>query len=394
VLSRAGGQIVLWIGMSLAAWIWMAGGAGVARGELRMTPSLTVSERYDNNIFYSQTKKIEDFVTDIAPKLTVTAEGREVDLSANLGAMWTQYAENPKLSYASSQGGLALKADTLTGRLLRGLGLRVTEYYTYTKDYPTFAQLGGPNPLASGGVQTNRVTTFVNVAGTTATYALSARSKVTGGYTNSLVRYSGVSTLVDSTTDVWTGGWNYEVTPRTTLLSDYLYQRFSFSGGGIAETHGMGVGARQQFSEDFTVDGRVGGTYLPSSDRLTYNFNVGVTKKFPTTDVVGRYLRVVTNSGGFAALLSTQEVAQLLVAHRLTPALTATLAGNYAITKSIGSSTVDLTSYSVIPALSYALTRWVILFASYSYFKQDAVGLVGFSVNRNQATIGVTATWP
>jgi hypothetical protein len=391
VLSRAGGQIVLWIGMSLAGWIWMACGAGVARGELRMTPSLTVSERYDNNIFYSRTK-IEDFATDIAPKLSVTAEGREVDLSANLGAMWTQYAENPKLSYASSQGGLVLKADTLTGRLLRGLGLKVTEYYAYTKDYPAFAQLGGPNPLASGGAQTTRVTTFVNVAGATATYALSARSKVTGGYTNSLYRYS--TLLVDSTTDMWTGGWNYEVTPRTTLLSDYLYQRFSFSGDGIAETHAMGVGARQQFSEDFTVDGRVGGTYLPSSDRLTYNFNVGVTKKFPATDVVGRYLRIVTNSGGFAALLSTQEVAQLSVAHRLTPALTATLAGNYATTKSIGSSTVDLTSYSVIPALHYALTRWVFLFASYSYFKQDAVGLGGFSLNRTQATVGVTATWP
>ena len=84
---------------------------------------------------------------------------------------------------------------------------------------------------------------------------------------------------------------------------------------------------------------------------------------------------------------------QLLVTHRLTPVFTATLSGNYATTKSLGSSTVDLKSYSVIPGLTYALTRWVTLFASFSYFKQDSTGPVGFSVNRTQATVGVTVTW-
>jgi len=184
VLKRTAGQLVVWIGVPLAGWLWMVGGAEVARAELRVTPSLTVSERYDNNIFYSSTAKVEDFATDIAPRVLIMSEGRAVDVSANLGAMWTQYAENPKLSYFSSQGGLVLKADTLTGRALRGLGLTVTENYYYTKDYPAFAPLGGPNPIATGGIQTNRVTTFGNSAGATASYLLSPQAKVLAGYTN------------------------------------------------------------------------------------------------------------------------------------------------------------------------------------------------------------------
>lgn len=372
----------------------MVGGAGVVCAELRVTPSLTVSERYDNNILYSSTAKVEDFATDVAPRVLITSEGRAVDVTANLGAMWTQYAENPKLSYFSSQGGLILKADTLTGRVVRGLGLTVSENYYYTKDFPVFAPLGGLNPIATGGIQTSRVTTFGNVAGATASYVLSPRAKVLGGYTNSRVQFSGgTTTLVSSTTDAATGGTEYALTRSTTLLSNYLYQRFSFRGDGTAETHGVDVGARQQYREDLTVDGRVGGTYLPSSDRLEYTFNVGVTKKFPTTEVSGRYLRSVTNTGGLASLVATQNVAQLLVAQRLTPTFTATLAGNYATTKTIGSSTVDLKSYSVIPGLTYALTRWATLFASYSYFKQDAAGPVGFSLNRTQVTVGLTVTW-
>ncbi len=394
MLKRATGRFITWIRVLLAGWLWMVGGAEVARAELSVTPSLTVSERYDNNILYSQTAKVEDYATDIAPRVLITSKGREVDVSANLVAMWTQYSKNDKLSYFSSHGGLTLNADTLTGRMLRGLGLTVSGSYYYTKDYPVFAPLGGPNPIATGGIQTNRVTTFGYVAGATASYVLSPRAKVLGGYTHSRTQFSGGTTsFTNTSTDAWTAGTEYALTPSTTLLSDYLYNRFSFRGAGTLETHGADVGARHQFGEDLTVDGRVGGTYLPSTERLTYNFNVGVIKKFPTTEVSGRILRVVTNTGGLAPLVSAQNIAQLLVTHRLTPAFTATLAGNYATTESLGSSTVDLKSYSVIPGLTYALTRWATLFASYSYFKQDSTGPVGFSVNRTQATVGITVTW-
>ena len=120
---------------------------------------------------------------------------------------------------------------------------------------------------------------------------------------------------------------------------------------------------------------------------------MGTIKKFSATEVSARVLRTVTSSGGLAAALSYSTVAQLSVTHRLTPALAAILAGNYATTKTIGSSTVDLKSYSVIPGLTYTLTRWATLFASYSYFKQESAGIAGFSVNRTQVTVGITMTW-
>ena len=410
MLKRAGGHTVAWFGVLLAGWLWLVGGAEVAwgqvpvkppgggveapRGGFHMTPSLTVDERYDNNILFTQ-RKVEDYATDIEPRFVVTAEGRAVDLSANLGARWTEFARNPKLSYFSSNGGLTLKADTLTGQMVQGLGLVVTDNYFYTKDFPVFAPVSGPNPVASGGIQTSRVTTFANVAGAKATYELSPRTKLTGDYTNSRYEFSGTTTpLFNSTINAWTAGTEHMLSPTTTLLGDYMYQRFSFSRDGTLETHGVDAGAREKFKGDLTVDGRAGVTYLPSvSDRLTYTFNVGVTKKSATTDVEGRYIRAIANSGGLAPLVTTQNIASLLVTHRLTPAFTTTLAGFYATSKSIPVSTVDFRSYGVTPALSYALAKWATVFTSYSYYKQEVLGAVGISLNRTQVTVGLTLTW-
>jgi len=399
-----------WIGVLLAGWLWMISGVDVAQGqvsekpsgepevtlgEFRVTPSLRIVERYDNNINYSPSEKVDDFLTDIEPRVKIMSKGRAVDVLADLGVKWTQYAEHPKQSYFSTNGSLNLNANTLTGRMLRGLGLTVTESYFYTKDYPTFAELDGPNPISSEGIQTNRVTTFGNATSATASYVLSPRAKVLGGYTNARTQYSGGTTsLVSSTINTGTVGTEYSLTPRTTLLSDYFYSRFSFDGDGSQDTHAADVGARHQFGQDWSVDGRVGGTYLPSLDRLTYNFNVGTTKKFSAaTEVNARVLRAVSTSGGLAASLSYRHVAQLQVIHRLTPALTATLGGNYGTSESVGSNTVDVKSYGVNAGINYVLTRWANLVASYSYFKQESTGATGFSVNRTQVTVGITMTW-
>src|SRR5438132_9702747 len=109
------------------------------RGGFNVTPRLTVDERYDNNILMSE--KIirrDDFVTDIEPRFLMTYGGRDVDAAADLGVMWTQYAKNSKLSYFSTRGGAEIKADKWTDRMIRGLGLTVSDSYYYTKDFPVF----------------------------------------------------------------------------------------------------------------------------------------------------------------------------------------------------------------------------------------------------------------
>lgn len=398
VVSRNQGQGAVWSGACLAAVMWIMGGAGGAQAELRFTPSLAVSERFEDNVRFSSTNKEADFATVVSPTVAFTARGREVDVSGSWGSQITRFMKTTNFNRVNSLGGIVLDAGTVTGRVVRGLGLKVTENYAYTQELPEFTQFGQTQELASGGVQTGRTSTFINTFGVTAPYVLTERAQVSGSYTNSITRFSSGSTFVNSTSHALVGGGSYAVTPQTALLSNYSYSRFSFGGGGIVETHAVDAGFRRQFLADLLVDATVGGTYLPSLDRLTPNFNAGLTKKFSTTDVGARFTRSVSNSGGLAAQVSTREILTGFVTHRLTRAMTATVSGNYATTKSVGLRTVDIASYSLVPAASYSLTRWATLTASYTYSHQKSEGLTvsltGSEFARNTVTVGVTVTWP
>lgn len=381
------------LGAFLGVWGWIVG-CSEAQAESRITPSVAISERYDDNPRFSSRRKEGDFATVVAPSFAFRWPGREVDVTGNIGSSWTQYQKNSDLSRLSSLGGITLKADTLTGRLLRDLGLTVSDNYNYTQEFPEFAQFGNVNEPASGGIQAGRFTTFANTFVASPSYALSARTRLTAGYSNAFTRFSGGSTLIDSATNVVTGGWTYAISPLTSLVSGYTYSKFSFGGGASVQTHGLDVGVRRQFLADLNLDVNVGGTYLPSIERLTYNFNGGLTKKFAAATMGLRFARSVSSSGGVAALVSTREILSAFLTYQVTSSFSVTFTGNHSTTKSIGVRTVDITSYNLSPGLNFAVNRWTNLTASYTHFNQQTQGLVGAAVNRNLLTIGLTVTWP
>ena len=400
MVSRTGRQIAAWAGATLAGFFVMACGQDIARADWRLTPGLTVQERFDGNPRFSATQKSPDFATVVNTTFEFKGREQEIDVSGNLGSSYTAYAKNTDLSRISSLGAVSLNANSLAGRLLPGWGLTVSENYISTQDFPVFAQLGQTNTQASGGIQTGRFSTFGNTLGATTSYALSQRMQMTGGYTNSLIHFSSRSNLTNTISNVLTGGGSYAVSAQTSLLSDYIFSKFSFSGGNTTgtttstDTHAAVVGVKQQFAADLDMTAKVGGTYLPAQDRLTNNFDVGATKKYAATIVGVSLSRFVTASGGLAALVSTRVAQSIFVTHQITPALTATLSGDRATTKSVGVSTLDITSYGLSSTINYAFNRYVNLTASASYLRQDSQGLTATSLNRNQVTIGMTVTWP
>ena len=164
----------------------MACGQGIARADWRLTPSLAVEERYDNNVRFTQNQKSDDYVTAATSTLAFAGREFDLDVSGTLGSTYTEYVKHSDLSRFGYQGGAVINANALTGRLLKGLGLTVTENFLYTQDFPQFTRFGQPTDPNSGGVQAGRISTFGNVFGVTVPYEVSARTQVTGGYVNNL----------------------------------------------------------------------------------------------------------------------------------------------------------------------------------------------------------------
>lgn len=420
--------------MRIVAWALCLGVfvPGVAGADMRWTSSLLINEQYDDNVNFSQKQKQADYTTTVTPNMAFTGRSWDLDLNGNIGSTWTEYARRASSSAVSSTGGVTVKADALTGRLLRTWGLSVTENYSYTKELPTFAQFGSQVALSDSGIQTNRFNRFANNMGISTSYGLTEKTQLTGGYDNSLSRFSGNGTQTNSTSHALRGGWLQTLTTATSFHGDYTLRRFAFGGGPSTDTHAGDVGFKWQVRSDLTVNGTVGGTYLPSLDRINPNFDMGFAKQFQTSNLGANVSRSISNSGGLGALVSTQETRSAFASHQLTPSLSVNVSANYSATKSVGAQTVDVTSLGLLasashqltpslsvnisanhattrsvgvtavdvtslgltPGLSYTIKRWLSMTAAYSYLKQESTGLVGSGLVRNTMTVGFTCTWP
>jgi hypothetical protein len=69
------------------------GTEGVTLGSFTFTPSISLIEYYDDNIFATESQTLDDFVTVVIPAVNVKSNWKEHSLRANAGAEISRYAE-------------------------------------------------------------------------------------------------------------------------------------------------------------------------------------------------------------------------------------------------------------------------------------------------------------
>lgn len=72
---------------------------GVRMGRLYMTPALSISERYDDNLFLAEDAPVTDLVTTIAPRLTLQGDWQRFRLHLSSGAEIGFYADSDDDNY-------------------------------------------------------------------------------------------------------------------------------------------------------------------------------------------------------------------------------------------------------------------------------------------------------
>lgn len=97
----------VWLATLLVSWIAAGfGGLGprVASAETRVIPSVSVTERYDSNVFFAPSASVPglkrwDFVTAVTPMVQVVDKTREVETTLNLGGSGNVFVNNSKLNF-------------------------------------------------------------------------------------------------------------------------------------------------------------------------------------------------------------------------------------------------------------------------------------------------------
>jgi hypothetical protein len=159
----------------------------LVQSDTKVTPILTVAERYDSNVYFIKGRNLEDYVTSVTPQLRIDHSGRLLSGSLTGTITGEAYVKNPGLNYIAPSGALTMNLDNLIGQLDRRAKLTVSDSFMFTPKPLAFIGPGTGSEVPDTfvrGIQAQRANSRTNMAMVTGAYLLTPSVSLQGSYTN------------------------------------------------------------------------------------------------------------------------------------------------------------------------------------------------------------------
>jgi hypothetical protein len=391
----------------------------LARGEIKVVPSIAVTERYDNNVFSTSGGKSEDYVTSLSPRVTVVSKDRPVEGIAQVGVTGLKYVKHSELDTVAADGSLNLNLDQVVKRIVPRAGLTVTDNILFTPEVEAFQTPattvqplapapGGLFPDAfARGIQPTRANFFANSGSVTGSYALSPTVYAQATYVNQFSRFgksfgavTGGGSFFNTTSQSVYMGPSWRVSPLDNLYLNYQYSKAEFDNAGGFATHGGTVGWGRTLLPAYTTNLAIGVNGIEGSNKLAYTGDVSIRWRYSqNTSTSLSYSRAVVPSFFTAGLPLVSQVATVSVSQRLAELLTATGSASYAhsestVTGTTATGVLLFQSYAASLGLDYSITRLLTasLSSNFGEFKQSFLGSKT-TVDKNQVMLTLRAEW-
>lgn len=379
---------------------------GTVYGETTVTPSLTISERYDSNVFFIPGRNLDDFVTVTSPLVRVDHDDHLVKGNVSAGVTASTYVKNPGLNYVAANGGATLNLDQLLERVIPGLSLTVTDTFQYTPETPAFLTSETGNQVPPSfvvGIQASRANSFSNRGSAAANLALSPTVGWQASYMHQLMRFgTGAVTPVagsffNTTFQSVNTGPQWQATANDSVSLTYQYVKSAFSQGGASrggfETNGGLVGWMRVFSPQLKASASVGLTVFQSGE-VQYLGSGSLDWTLSQDAAHIQYSRSVMPSFFISGVPLVSNMVRATVTHKFTKQLNGSIMGSYAKNESVPAGILEFRSYSYGPRLAYDLTDNISAALSYSHanFGQQFLSQ-SFDFSRDQVMLSVHGAW-
>jgi hypothetical protein len=360
--------------------------------KLKFIPAITVSERYDDNIFFEESDIDDDHITEVAPQLTASYNAKAVNMKTVLVARAEFFGEHTELNNYQYRANFKLDID----EFMKNTSLSVSDVFHFTPEPPDF--LAGEveeEEITTGGIRIRRGDSLRNSASARLIQKLSTRTDARIEYTNKTSTFEDPS-LVDSTSHNAEAGLGRRIGPRDTLNIGYEYLLFLPEEGEKSESHNASIGLDHQFTPTFSTDVAIGTTYVirDPDDAYVVSGSLRVLRKFKRTRLSLGYSRSINTTTGLSREPTTSQVASIRMYRDLTRNLAINLSQNYATNRSTISDDIDLQSWQTRVGLTIALSSWLKGEVEYRHFTQNSDGLLGREFKRNQAFVRLNAYLP
>ena len=229
--------------------------------ELKLTPGLSVSEEYNDNIFLTTSGKRDDFITTLTPSLEISSRTERRDAKLSGGINWLEYAHysgNDAVDWFTN-GAFGYK---LSPRLDFSAGAGYLRNSRPDQLDPTT----GLSVNSGSGIQSYQ---------TSGNYVLTERSKVSlsyGYYREDFdqivlgVGQNGMpihQELLGTRQHQAVGGFSYTLTPVLNLVEQVTYNR-QLTDVSRVDNYSATIGLNRQFKEKWGFSMAAGGSYTHS----------------------------------------------------------------------------------------------------------------------------------
>lgn len=378
--------------------------------ETHVIPSIRIAERYDSNVYFVSGKRLDDYVTTIAPQVRVEHKNGYVDGSFGGGFSGELFAKNPGLNYAAVNGTLDMRLDGIIERLVPSLHVRVMDTFLFTPQLPSFATSGGDGQLPESfarGLQAQRANSITNVGKIDANYVFSPILSFSARYTDQRVRFANSFAsplgrapggLIDTTSHIVESGPVFKLTPSDTVTLSYLYQHGSFNLGNSPNTFSAQGGTAtwtRELSRSLAITGMGGFSIVSSRNTLQPLAGAIIKWQEGNSSATLSYTRMIIPSFLFLSTPLLSQVVSGSFTHKLSAIVSLSISANYAVNYSVPDSFfLNFRSYSVTPSISYVLGKTTTASLSYtrSQYQNSFVGQ-NFEFDRDIVLLSFLMEW-
>ena len=412
---------------------------------LDIDASLSVAERYTDNLFFTFANKRDDFGTFVTPSVSAVFSNKDIKVGMRYAASAQFYLNNSQANAVSHGTNMIIDLPFLN-RKFKNLEVRINESFNLSPSLPAFSAnssrftgaaggsgvgggaagsggiggAGGTGGAGVGGIggigslagnslgnqgiinQRSSSLSFQNRARILFLYHFDPRWDTSLQYANS---YRGGDSSQDSISHAVRTQIAYKLSEITKLRGGYSIRFIEFTGGsgtstgtttkGDATSHSLNVGADHLLQPTIPVNVRVAATVTEteaSTTRLNFTGRGGISKIFPDGQISLRLSQGIGTGGGLTNSTTLNQSAVLTGSKAITRFISAFLNFGYGRNRSLSGQSIQTDTYQFRGGASLRLLEWLSGGVTYSYTNQDSKGSVGNTASSNSIWVGLTAT--
>jgi hypothetical protein len=358
------------------------------RAPLTVTPSITITEEFNDNIDLDNSNKQWDVITGFTPGVTLNLETPTYRLTAGYNFTAEVWARNPDRNAAFNRQNFALDGFY---QVSQDVLLTLTDQFALNTD---------TNLIATERVSTGSGGGWANTVSPGVTWRIDPlmQLRTTGSYT--MQRFDDEA---QAESDVFRFDTMLErvIAPRLSWTAGYQFSYFEIEGEDRTTAHTPRAGGIYRATPTITFTLSAGPMFVEqgSDTYVTPAVTATYRQAMAFGSVSAFYDRNIGTAGGLGGTTINQTVGASLDVITLRRGLALTFAPQYTIVKTHVDDRIDVRSLILPISATYRFNDWVAAVASYQFFMQrsdstESGTTLAADADQNRLFVGLQFGYP